>query len=147
MIAETHESSIGKHMMDSFTVTERVMTKLYMQQHVPDGEFHRSSPHMHRIVAATFCGTAPVCPSARHVDEVKRPKYGANNKGGFVRHKDGNTANNEATNIEWVTLEEAMANYDDWVVDFDILLDDEEKRLVADPEWRRGLTFGLVNDE
>ena len=140
-VPETHADAAGKHLMDSLSPTDKIMAKFYIQQHVPDDQFGRASPLFHRLIAATFCGSAPVRPTASHVNGTHLPTYAAFDKGGFVRHIDGNPANNWAANIAWVTLEDAMANFDSWVTDYDILLDEDEKRLVADPAWRNGLVF------
>jgi len=128
--------------MESLSVTDRTLAKWFIHQHVSDDQLGRASPFFHRLVAATFCGRAPARPTVRHVNGKRLPTYEAFNKGGFVRHIDGNTANNEAANLAWVALEDAMTNFDEWVTDYDILLDEDEKRLVADPEWRSGLIFG-----
>jgi hypothetical protein len=44
-------------------------------------------------------------------------------------------------NLVFVSLGDAMRRIDDWVVDWDMDLTEEEIALVRTEEWRAGLTF------
>lgn len=59
----------------------------------------------------------------------------------FCRFKDKKTSNCAISNLEKVTLQDAMANIDNWVVDFDMDLTDLEKKTVLDPAWRSKFKF------
>ncbi len=65
-------------------------------------------------------------------------------QGCFVRFIDGNTLNCNVTNLAWTQMKEAMEHFDDWTVDWDLHLTEEEIALVKTPEWRAGLRFTPV---
>jgi len=139
---QSHRAAVGKDILDSLSTTDKILSKWFIQQHVPDAQFGRANPFFHRVMAATWCEHKPVRPTTRHVDAKRIPTYGAFDSGGFVRHVDGDTTNNASVNLCWVSLEDAMINFENWTTDYDILLEPEELLLVADPAWRRGLIFG-----
>jgi hypothetical protein len=63
----------------------------------------------------------------------------------FIRFRDGNTNNVAVANLVYVSLADAMAHVDGndaWKVDWDMNLTEEQRRVVMDPNWRAGLTFG-----
>jgi len=139
-VNEEHAAEMGSVIVDSLNLTDRILVKwnviMASQLHLGD------QPLMHRAVCASFNNPPPAHTPASHplaekIDQFKTlPEIG-----GFVRHKDGDTANNNAINLEFVTLKDAMAHYDDWIVDHDFLLTEEESALVADPVWRNALVF------
>ena len=65
-----------------------------------------------------------------------------NDQGSFIRFLDGNPTNVALTNLECVSIEEAMKHVDDWKVDWDMNLTDKEIALVRTSKWRDGLYFG-----
>lgn len=67
--------------------------------------------------------------------------------GHFIRHIDGNSLHNSATNLGYVTIEAAMEHFHDWRTDWDDGLTDAEVKLVMDPAWRKGLYFRRPKDE
>ena len=50
--------------------------------------------------------------------------------------------NSAVTNLEFVSLREAMQHVHDWKVDWDMELTKEERALVLTPAWRENLVFG-----
>lgn len=62
-------------------------------------------------------------------------------QGTFLRFLDGNVQNAAVTNMQYVTLGDAMAHVDDWVVDWDMDLTKAERLQVLNPAWRAGLSF------
>jgi hypothetical protein len=63
-------------------------------------------------------------------------------QGQFIRFVDGNVRNCAVTNLQFVSLREAMQHVHDWKVDWDMELTDEERTLVLTPAWRENLVFG-----
>ena len=64
------------------------------------------------------------------------------NQGGFIRFLNGNKQDCRLSNLQQVSLQEAMEHIEDWVVDWDMDLTNQEKMLVLfDETWRKGLTF------
>jgi hypothetical protein len=61
-------------------------------------------------------------------------------QGYFIRHLDNNTMNNAISNLQQVSLKDALNNMN-WTTDWDIFLSKRERELVMDPQWREGLTF------
>ena len=59
----------------------------------------------------------------------------------FIRFLDGNKKNCAASNLQYVSLPEAMQNFDAWTFDWDMLLTKKEQRIVMNPQWREGLIF------
>lgn len=58
-------------------------------------------------------------------------------QGLFIRFLNGNTLDCNISNLRQVQIEEAMEHIDDWVVDWDLHLTDDEVQFVMDnPEWR-----------
>ena len=57
----------------------------------------------------------------------------------FVRFLDGDKTNHKASNLKKISIMEAMDHFDDWVTDWDYELSDKEKKMVSDPEWRKGM--------
>ncbi len=62
-------------------------------------------------------------------------------QGMFIRFIDGNIHNCTPENLVSVSLIDAMAHVDDWVVDWDIHLTKKEINTVKDPSWQEGLMF------
>ena len=62
-------------------------------------------------------------------------------QGSFIRFLDGNTLNCSVNNLAWVSIKDAMLNFDSWRTDWDADLSKREKDLVNDPTWRSGLSF------
>jgi hypothetical protein len=62
-----------------------------------------------------------------------------NERGGFIRHINGNTLDNRPDNLARVSLHEWLENFENWQVDWDLDLTETEIRLVLKPEWRSGL--------
>ena len=60
---------------------------------------------------------------------------------GFVRFLDGDIRNCPPENLKWVTLKDAMEHVHDWVVDWDMNLSEEERKLVLQDDWQQGLSF------
>ena len=60
----------------------------------------------------------------------------------FVRFMNGDTGNCHLTNLQVVSLKNAMENIRDWIVDWDMDLTDEEIQLVQRPDWRLRLLLG-----
>jgi len=60
-------------------------------------------------------------------------------QGGIIRFKDGNKGNCAITNLEYVTIKEAMQNFEVWVTDWDHSLTKKEKNVVMQENWRAGL--------
>ncbi len=58
----------------------------------------------------------------------------------FIRFIDENSSNCSVTNLQYVSLEDAMKNIT-WKVDWDMNLTKAERKLVMDVKWRNGLTF------
>lgn len=54
----------------------------------------------------------------------------------FVRFMNGDTRDCHHSNLQVVSLKNAMENIDDWTVDWDMYLSDEETQLVQCPAWR-----------
>ena len=139
-IDEEHAAEEGALIEQSLNLTDRILVKwniVMATQMQPADE-----PFMHRAICSTFNGDPPANTPASHplaekIGQFKTPP----DVGGFVRHKDMNSSNNEATNLEFVTLEDAIAHYHEWVVDYALLLTDEESALVADAAWRSALLF------
>jgi hypothetical protein len=63
-------------------------------------------------------------------------------QGQFIRFVDGNVRNAAVTNLEFVSLRQAMQHVHDWKVDWDMELTEEERALVLTPAWRANLVFG-----
>ena len=59
----------------------------------------------------------------------------------LIRFLNGNTKDFSSSNLCYVDVEDAMVNFDTWVTDWDSGLTDEEKVLVQENSWRRGLVF------
>jgi len=68
-------------------------------------------------------------------------KWNTWQQGSFIRIIDGNPMNVSCTNLMYVSHQAAMEHIDDWKVDWDMNLTDEEIALVRTSEWRDGLTF------
>ena len=62
-------------------------------------------------------------------------------QGGIIRFKDGDKSNCTITNLEYVTIKEAMQNFEVWVTDWDLLLTKKEREVVMQETWRAGLYF------
>jgi hypothetical protein len=62
-------------------------------------------------------------------------------QGTFIRFVDGSTLNFNISNLEYVSLKEAMLHVDDWKVDWDMNLCPAQIAVVHNPAWRAGLTF------
>ena len=60
-------------------------------------------------------------------------------QGGIIRFKDGDKGNCALTNLEYVTIAQAMQNFEVWVTDRDLQLTKKEKTLVMQKDWRAGL--------
>jgi hypothetical protein len=60
----------------------------------------------------------------------------------FIRFVDGNTKNCAVSNLHYVLLPDALDHIDNWKVDWDMELTEEEIALVKKPEWRAGWNFG-----
>jgi hypothetical protein len=63
-------------------------------------------------------------------------------QGQFIRFVDGNVRNSAVTNLEFVSLRQAMQHVHEWKVDWDMELTEEERALVLTPAWRANLVFG-----
>ena len=50
----------------------------------------------------------------------------------FIRHINGDTHDNRAENLAWVTLKNALMNISTWKVDWVIYLNEEEIRMVKE---------------
>ncbi|UKZ11100.1 hypothetical protein EhVM1_000085 [Emiliania huxleyi virus M1] len=59
----------------------------------------------------------------------------------FIRFLDGNIQNCAISNLQYVSIVDAMEHIHDWKVDWDLYLTKKEKKLVMDPSWRSGLVF------
>lgn len=57
----------------------------------------------------------------------------------FIRFINGNTLDCRLSNLEQVSLQDALMHVHDWVVDWDMDLTHREKQLVLDDNWRLGL--------
>lgn len=60
----------------------------------------------------------------------------------FVRFINKDKLDNRAENLEICSLHDAIAHFNDWIVDWDINLSPKEIELVRKAEWRAGLRFG-----
>ena len=60
----------------------------------------------------------------------------------FIRHKDNNTQNNKINNLEYVSVKDAMENFDTWTTDWMDGLTKIERKIVSLKNWREGLIFG-----
>ena len=60
----------------------------------------------------------------------------------FIRFLNGDITDCRVSNLQYVSLADAMDHIHDWVVDWDMELTDRERQLVLDARWRSGLTFG-----
>ena len=47
------------------------------------------------------------------------------------------------TNLEYVTIKEAMQNFEVWVTDWDLPLTKKEKNVVMQENWRAGLYLSV----
>jgi hypothetical protein len=59
----------------------------------------------------------------------------------FICFLNGNMKDCSSSNLCYVDVEDAIDNFDTWVTDWDSGLNEEEKLLVQDKSWRRGLVF------
>jgi hypothetical protein len=61
----------------------------------------------------------------------------------FMRFLDGDVTNSAVSNLEFVSLRDALGHLEDadWKVDWDAELTCEERALVLTPEWRACLVF------
>ena len=64
--------------------------------------------------------------------EVLQKLKGADEYPYFIRHINGDTHDNRAENLAWVTLKNAFKNMSTWKVDWVIYLHEEEIRFVKD---------------
>jgi len=64
-----------------------------------------------------------------------------NKQGGPIRFKNGDTLDLRRANLESVSYKDALEHLDDWKTDILMDLTEEEKALVRDPKWRKGLIF------
>jgi hypothetical protein len=62
-------------------------------------------------------------------------------QGGFIRFVNQDTLDLRRQNLEHVSMKDAMDHVDDWKVDWDMNLTEEEIALVRNPTWRAGLTL------
>ena len=62
-------------------------------------------------------------------------------QGNFIRFVNGDKGCSNLDNLAYVSLKDALKNIDNWVVDWDINLTEEEIKLVRTPAWREGLQF------
>lgn len=63
-------------------------------------------------------------------------------QGSFIRFLNGDKNDLRVSNLAYVSLQEAMEHIHDWVVDWDLNLNNREKMLVLfDENWRNGLIF------
>lgn len=62
-------------------------------------------------------------------------------QGKFIRFLNGDKTDCRVSNLQYVSLADAMDHIHEWVVDWDMTLTNREKQLVMDLKWRSGLTF------
>lgn len=62
-------------------------------------------------------------------------------QGTFIRFINGNKQDCRLSNLQYVSLQDAMEHIHDWVVDWDMNLTHREKMVVLDVNWRSGLIF------
>ena len=58
-----------------------------------------------------------------------------------IRFINGDTEDTSSSNMCYVEVVDAIASFDTWVTDWDSGLTEEEKALVQDKSWSRGLVF------
>jgi hypothetical protein len=54
---------------------------------------------------------------------------------------NNDTKDTSSSNLCYVDVEDAMVNFDTWVTGWDSGLTEEEKTLMEEKLWRRGLVF------
>jgi hypothetical protein len=83
------------------------------------------------------------CPSAPASDTTMSILSKWEEQQRFVRFVDGDVMNSAVSNLEFVSLREALSHVEDcaWKVDWDAELTCEERALVLTPEWRACLVF------
>lgn len=59
----------------------------------------------------------------------------------FIRFLNGDIHDCRVCNLQYVSLRDALNHIHDWAVDWDMDLTEEERLLVLDENWRRGLSF------
>ena len=60
-----------------------------------------------------------------------------------IRFVNGNMKYCSSSNLFYVDVEDAIVNFDTWVTDWDSGLTEEEKVLVQEKSWRRGVVVFL----
>lgn len=63
--------------------------------------------------------------------------------GGIIRFKDGEKSNCAITNLDHVTIKEAMQNFKVWVTDWDLPLTKKERELVMQENFRAGFYLSV----
>jgi hypothetical protein len=81
------------------------------------------------------------CPSAPASDTTMSILRKWREQRQFIRFLDGDVTNSAVSNLEFVSLRDALDHLEEWKVDWDMDLTAEERALVLTPEWRAGLIF------
>jgi hypothetical protein len=64
-------------------------------------------------------------------------------QGGIMRFKDGDKGNCDITNLEYVTIAQAMQNVEEWTTNWDLPLTKKEKNKVMQPDFRAGFYLSV----
>ena len=107
-----------------------------------DVESHRIVPKFAWCLSLVFKDKFDTMPQATESEAMTNSILNVwRAQGTFIRFVDGSTLNFNISNLEYVSLKEAMLHVEDWKVDWDMNLCPAQIAVVRNPAWRAGLTF------